>query len=102
MTVSERALEEDEVKIDNLLHKILKANEQIEDVVKHLRIDLEDGKQLERLRMIDLLTETVKNLALLADEIDIHDEHMTEELETRVQGKLQDAIVSIQSASKIL
>ena len=32
MTISERKLEEDEVKIDNILHKILKANERIRDL----------------------------------------------------------------------
>ena len=102
MAVSERELEEDEVRIDNLLHKILRANEHVEELSKQAKMHVEDGDSLEKLRMIGVLTETIANLALLADEIDQHDEQLTKELETSVRAELQEAVKRINSASKIV
>jgi hypothetical protein len=98
MPVSERELEENEAKLDNILHKIIAAAKQIETIKENINPDApaEYNKQL--LEDINMLAETIENLAEAADDIDIIDEHVTQELEADIQGKLDDAIEKIASA----
>jgi hypothetical protein len=98
MSISERELEENEVKLDNILHKIVVAAKQIETIQENINPDApaEYSKQL--LEDIAMLAETIENLAEAADDIDIVDEHVTKELKEDIEGKLDDAIERITAA----
>ena len=100
--ISEKTLEENEVKLDNILHKILKAAQNIQE----LNEDIKYTKDLiiieEKSKFIDILTETIINLVMLASEINVVDEGMTEELEHKIQKELDVAIGNITSIRKML
>jgi len=100
--ISERKLEENEAKLDNVLHKILKASQNVRDLNK----DIEYTKDLivigERSRFIGILTETISTLTMLASEINEADETITKELETRVEKELDIAIENINKARELI
>lgn len=100
--ISERTLEEDEAKIDNLLHKILESNRKIALLADQISSRTADDFILERTRMLHILTETVGTLAQLADEIDMHDARMLERTVPGVRAHLQDAIGTIRDAERLL
>ncbi len=101
MGVSERTLEEDEAKIDNILHKILKLNEKIEFLSKQADEASEKKFVRERMRMINIMTQTVHNLAWLADDIELKDMELTKELETKIKDRLRSAITNINKATEM-
>ena len=96
MAVRDRTLEEDEAKIDNLLHKILESNDKIDSLAEQVRQKSDDGFVMQRMRMMSILTETIKNLAILADEIDLRDEELVKELEHNVKSELRQAVQRIE------
>ncbi|MBT3464185.1 hypothetical protein HOD20_01065 [archaeon] len=109
MVISERQLEENEAKIDNILHKVLKSMEHI----KHLTMTLKNAPTYkseeelktfitDRTNKILLLSETVTNLTMLADEIDIEDETITVEIDTKIRGELDTAVQTIKEARSLL
>ena len=102
MSIKERTLEEDEVKIDNLLHKIVESNNRIEMLTQQIRDKTREGYILKRVRMISILTDTIFNLSTLADEIDVRDEKLVKDMEAGVQTQLQDAIGNIERATELL
>ncbi|MFH1642056.1 MAG: hypothetical protein ABIC04_04100 [Nanoarchaeota archaeon] len=107
MSLSTRELEEDETRIDNLLHKVLSASQAIEDINRQI-ISSEDSGNfdkdyvLERAKKTDILIKTVINIVTLADDIDITDETLTEGLRTETKEKLNQAIRLILDAKKFL
>jgi len=107
MALDARKLEEDEAKIDNLLHKICESARAIRDLnaytiankeLTSLVEDIDPGFT-KRIKKINILAETVLNLALLADDIDLEDERLTSELEVNIRDKLKVAIEQILAAN---
>jgi len=105
MTIEGKKLAHDEVEIDNLLHKILLSakkiellnNANIEKVRENKVYQQQEDKFRDRMEMIEILVQTIQNLATLADEIDIEDEKLT----LKHQEKIQDAIKKIVQASNL-
>jgi len=106
MGVNARKLEEDEAKIDNLLHKIIESAKAVEEL-NSSNISREglnkfyqelDPAFLTRMRKISLLIETILHLAYLADDIDLSDETITEQLGENITDELKIAIQKIQEA----
>jgi len=93
VSILERELEEDEAKLDNILHKIMVSAEKLEVVAKEIGRD-ERRNSLAK-QKFELLGEQIYNLSLLADEITLHDKKITEELEDRVKSELTAAIGNI-------
>jgi hypothetical protein len=107
MGISTRDLEEDEVKIDNLLSKILHACKLIEELnyqVHTIRdFKLVDSDYVtERTKKIDILIKTIMNLSILADDIDVVDETVTEDLEEEVRAHINTAIGHIKRINNFL
>jgi hypothetical protein len=102
MTISERQLEENEAKIDNILHKIIGANQQIQELSESIGPNSSGTFLMDRVRRIKLLSEIIGNLSLLADEIDIADQQLTEELEVKITEELDRAISDITEAKSLL
>ena len=107
MTRSIRDLEEDEVKIDNLLSKVLRSCILIESLNKQINStkDMEslDKKYvLERVEKIDILIKTVMNLVTLADDIDITDETIAEDLRKDLKDGLNRTINNIKEIDQFL
>ena len=109
MALTERVLEENEAKIDNILHKILlsvrriaELNAQIKNETK--KISDEDLREYvdARCRRVELLTQILDNLVVFADFIDIKDERLTKEIEQKIRSELKGAIESITEAEKFL
>lgn len=102
MALSERELEENEAKLDNVLHKISNAANKIQ----RLNRDLRESKDLEiiyeRSTCIKILTDTIVTLTKLASEINFVDENITNELEIELGNELNIAIENIKKAKKIL
>ncbi|MEA2035896.1 MAG: hypothetical protein U9O94_00200 [Nanoarchaeota archaeon] len=107
MEVSTRELEEDEIKIDNLLNKILHSCKLIEELNKQI-ITSKDSTvfdkeyMVERARKIDILLKTVQNLVTLADDIDVTDETITIDLEKELKKKMVSAIDDIKGINRFL
>jgi hypothetical protein len=105
MTVSERQLEENEAKIDNILHKVLKSCHHMQDMIESIeRFNLgkEEFHIKQRLKNLLMLSETIENLTLLADQIDIQNEKITLELEDKITEELDEAILKIKEASELI
>jgi hypothetical protein len=109
MAVNERELEENEAKIDNILHKVLISLGHIRDLTESLDTMSYDKTPeeerdfiMQRTKKIILLVETVTNLTLLADEIDVQDEKITWEMDKKITGELDVAINKILDARKLL
>ncbi|MBU0756996.1 MAG: hypothetical protein KKF44_02945 [Nanoarchaeota archaeon] len=104
MAISERQLEENEAKIDNILHKILNCCNHIQTLSSNMEeLDLSKDANIlkDRTKRISLLAETIENLALLADKIDIENEKITEEIEDKITSELDVAIEKIKDASEM-
>ena len=107
MSFSTRALEEDEAKIDNLLHKVHRSSKLIEQLNNQI-ISINDQGFLdkdyvvERAQKIDILIKTIINLVLLADDIDITDEEVTEDIEAQLKQMLGHAITDIREINNYL
>lgn len=102
MTITGRVLEENEAKIDNILHKILKSSEHITNLTSQITYSSTGSFLMERIKRIKILNETVYHLTMLADEIDLEDEDLTEELETKIKASLDKAIIDIKAAKELL
>ena len=102
MIISERKLEENEAKIDNILHKVIKSTQQIKELSTQLNEKSGGAFLMDRVRQIKILSEIIYNLASLADEIDIEDENLTKELEVKIQLELDKAIKDITEAKSLL
>lgn len=101
MSISERELEENEAKLDNMLHKIAESAKQIRELKESINPaePVEYNKQT--LDEIDTLAQIIQELAETADLIDITDEKITKDLEHEIVEKLDRAIERI-STSKDL
>ncbi|MFC1648424.1 hypothetical protein ACFL1B_03105 [Nanoarchaeota archaeon] len=99
MAVNERELEEDEAKLDNILHKIIATSKQIKSLSNEISEDHDQNNIVKQ--KFRLLSGIVENLALLADEITLHEEKITEELEDKIKDELGNAINNIQDVQKI-
>ena len=95
MVISERKLEENEAKIDNILHKIISASKQIKAICSQIKEHTSGEVLTEKVRRISLLNELISNLANFADEIEIKDETLTTELEEDITQGLDKAIKGI-------
>lgn len=102
MAISERTLEENEAKIDNILHKVISATEQIKQLCSQINERSTGSFLMERIRRINILSEIVYHLSHLADDIDIADQKITQELETKIRGELDKAISDITEAKHLL
>jgi hypothetical protein len=102
MTVSERELEENEAKVDNLLHKITEAARQIQDLRGSLKREVDPEQVKRTLDDIDLLAQTIEELARHADVLDVQDEELTQGLEREIKNSLDEAIVRIMNARRTL
>lgn len=102
MVISDRNLEENEARLENVLNKILKAANNIKD----LNEDISESKDLivieERSKCIAILVETITTLTTLALEINIVDEEITKELENQLEDELNNAIQKIKKAEGLL
>lgn len=98
MAISERQLEENEARLDNILHKIVTAAQQIEQMKEKINLNTPTSYNEQLLEDINMLAETIENLAEAADDIDIVDEHVTKEIDEDIRTKLDEAIVKINSA----
>jgi hypothetical protein len=107
MGISTRELEEDEVKVDNLLNKILHSSKLIEALnfqlytIKDLKL-IDRDYIVERAKKIDLLIKTIINLAMLADDIEVVDESITDDLEDELKTHINNAISHIKSITSYL
>jgi hypothetical protein len=107
MGISTRDLEEDEVKIDNLLNKILHSCKLIEELnyqvhtIRDFKL-IDSDYVTERTKKIDILVKTVMNLAILADDIDVVDESVTEDLEEELRANINKAIGHIKRINNFL
>jgi hypothetical protein len=95
MAVSERELEENEVKLDNILHKIIESSKQIQELRENINANMPYERNKKALDQIEMLAEIIEHLGQLADIIDEKDEEITRELETEVKDSLDDAIKKI-------
>ena len=98
---SERKLEENEAKLDNVLHKILKAAHNIKELNEDIKYTKDLNVIEERSKFIGILAETIATLTMLASEINIVDENITEELEEKIEKELGIAIKNITNVIKI-
>ncbi|MBN2422049.1 CBS domain-containing protein [Candidatus Woesearchaeota archaeon] len=94
-------------KIDSIVKKILKSSEQAKDISESLKdTPLNDSVEfikdyiVKRTDRITMLIETIINLAILADEIDIDDEKKTKELDERIEKELDKALTEIEKAKE--
>ncbi|HIH23742.1 TPA: hypothetical protein HA251_01780 [Candidatus Woesearchaeota archaeon] len=95
MGVPERELEENEAKLDNILHKIIEASRQVQELRSTITPNTPAGTRAQCLDEINTLAQIIENLAILADDIDIKDEQLTEESEKEIKQTLDDAITRI-------
>lgn len=102
MPINERKLEEDEAKIDNILHKVVNSADKIRELNEQIDPSAPSATIEARKQRIAILVETIINLATLADEIDISDEKITEEVEGEIKKELRSAVSKIMSAQKLL
>jgi ethanolamine utilization microcompartment shell protein EutS len=100
--LSDRKLEENEAKLDNVLHKILKAAHNIKDLNEDIKYTKDLGVIEERSKFIGILAETISTLTMLASEINFVDENITEELEGKIEKELDIAIENITNVRKLL
>ena len=100
--LSDRKLEENEAKLDNVLHKILKAAHNIRDLNDDIKYTKDLDVIAERSKFIGILTETIVTLTMLASEINVVDENITEELGEKIEKELDIAIENITDARKLL
>ena len=100
MSISERELEENEAKLDNLLHKIVESAKQIQELKDSINPAEPFEYNKEMLEDIDTLAKIIEELGSAADLIDIADERITKEIEEKIVGKLDDAIGRISSAKE--
>jgi hypothetical protein len=102
VAISERQLEENEVTLDNLLHKILEAAKEIRGLRSGLgpHTSAEMSKRL--LDDIDMLAQTICELTSHADIIDEQDEELTRGLEREIKNSLDEAIFRIMNARRTL
>ena len=102
MTISERELEENEAKIDNILHKVIHATQHIRKLCSQINEKSSGTFLMNRIKRIDILSETVYHLSCLADDIDIADQKLTAELEQKIKTGLDKAIRDITEAKSLL
>ncbi|MFH1399648.1 MAG: hypothetical protein ABIG95_06065 [Candidatus Woesearchaeota archaeon] len=102
MAVSDRKLEENEAKIDNILHKVIKATTQIRDMCGQVNEQSSGTFLMERIKRIELLSDIINNLACFADEIEIADERLTVDLEDKIHSELDKAISYLKEAKNLL
>ncbi|MBR9700321.1 hypothetical protein GOV11_00460 [Candidatus Woesearchaeota archaeon] len=102
MTVTERTLEDNDVEIDNLLHKILRSQENITKLMRQVQRHSEDGYVHERSKMILTLSETIKALAEHADAIDLQDEEDIKIFEDAIRKRIDIAITDIKDVEWFL
>lgn len=95
MGIPERELEENEAKLDNILHKIIEASRQVQDLRSTITPNTSPGTREQCLNEINTLAQIIENLAILADDIDIKDEQLTAEAEREIKQTLDDAITRI-------
>ena len=100
MSISERELEENEAKLDNLLHKIVECAKQIQELKENINVSDEESKDF--LENIDLLAKTVQELGEAADLIDVTDESITKSVEVEMEDKLDAAIARITAARELV
>ncbi|MBD3203697.1 CBS domain-containing protein [Candidatus Woesearchaeota archaeon] len=92
-------------RIDQIFQKIIKSCHHAKDISESLR-DMPEDQPLEfmneyiskRTERIMILIETIVNLAILADEIDIEDKNKTEELDKKIEKELNAALENIEEA----
>ena len=102
MAVSERKLEENEAKIDNILHKVISASDQIQKLCAQINERSTGSFLMERIRRVNILSEIIYHLSHLADDIDLTDQQLTEELEAKIKSELDKAISDITEAKSLL
>lgn len=102
MTVLGRKLEENEAQMDNVLHKILVSNNHIKELASQITYSSTGTYLTERIKRIKILNDTIRELTLLADEIDMASEKLTEELEAKITSGLDKAIEDINAAKELL
>ena len=102
MTISERQLEENEAKLDNLLHKIIEAARQIQELRTSYDQSMNTEYNKRILDDIDMLAKTIEQLAGHADVLDEQDEELTKELEQEIKNSLDEAILRIMNARRTL
>ncbi len=95
MSIVERELEENEAKLDNVLHKIIEASRQIQQLKGEINLNLSKDQNKSALEEIDTLAQIIENLAVLSDEIDVSDEKLTKTAEDEITAVLDDAIKKI-------
>ena len=102
MAISERELEENEAKLDNILHKIIESSKKVQEL--RGMVNFQAGKEYndKLLGEIDTLAKIIENLATLADEIDVTDERITKGVEGEIQDKLDEAITRINAVRSLL
>lgn len=101
MAVSERQLEENEAKIDNILHKVISASEQISQLCSQINKNSKGEFLIERIKRVGMLSEIIFHLSHLADDIDIKDQKLTIELEKEITEGLDKAIEDITEAKNL-
>jgi|GEM_PF-5049892 len=102
MAVSERELEENEAKLDNILHKILHSAKQIQELRQSINLEAPEEYNRKILDEIMLIAKIIEELSTLADDIDIVDERITEQLDDQITDKLDEAIKRIASVKTLL
>jgi uncharacterized phage infection (PIP) family protein YhgE len=102
MAISERDLAENEVKLDNMLHKIVESAKQIRELKDNINPAEPAEYDKQCLEQIDLLAQIIQELAEAADLIDITDERITEQLENGISAKLDEAIQHITAARQLM
>jgi hypothetical protein len=101
MSLSERELEENEAKLDNLLHKIVESAKQIQELKENINPAEPTEYNKRCLEQIDMLAKIIQELGEAADDIDIVDENLTKSLEHEIIDKLDRAIEKISAAKDL-
>jgi hypothetical protein len=102
MALSERELEENEAKLDNILHKIVHSAKQIQELRQSINLEAPNDYNDKILDEIVLLSKLIEEMATLADDIDVTDEHITRQLEGQITDKLDEAISRISAVKGLL
>lgn len=102
MAVSERQLEENEARIDNILHKVISSSEQINQLCSQLNENSRGEFLVSRIKKIGMLSEIIFHLSHLADDIDVKDQQLTQELEIEITKGLDKAIQDITEAKELV
>jgi hypothetical protein len=102
MSISERELEENEAKLDNLLHKIVESAKQIRELKENINPAEPTEYNKQCLEQIDMLAQIIQELSEAADLIDVTDEKITRDVEQEMEEKIDDAISRITIAKRLV